>query len=177
MPSISNTARRFDAKAILATLPDLSTLPEFNTWQQLSVTHSEVSNSWFDSVGSLYNYKLGKFDRATHDFTILNQHFIGTYMEAAISEVKKQAIIDGVQIGRIRYMYLQPKTCYTLHTDPEEFRYHIPLVTNSKCFFVNGDVVERMPHVGWLYRFQTSVQHTAVNASNDVRIHLVFDTY
>ncbi len=177
MPSISNTVVRFNAPAILATLPDITLIPDFAKWQQLSVTHSDRSDGWFDSVGSLFNYDLNIFDRFTKDFSILNQHFVGTYMEEVIAKVTSQGVLDGVNIGRVRFMFLQPKTCYTLHIDSEEFRYHIPLVTNGKCFFVNNDIIERMPHAGWLYRFRTTEYHTAVNASNHTRIHLVFDTY
>lgn len=177
MASITATPLHFDASAIRYTIPDVTQLPEFDTWQQLSVTHSQSNAGWFSSVGSLFNYDLNIFDRHTEDFTILNQHFVGTYLEAVIAQVKEQAVFDKVEIGRIRFMYLQPKTCYTLHRDLEEFRYHIPIVTNPKCFFVNADKVERMPMIGRLYRFRTNEQHTAVNASNDVRIHLVFDTY
>jgi hypothetical protein len=177
MPSISTTPIRLHASSILATLPDINRLPDFVNWHQLSVTHSDRSDSWFDSVGSLFNYELNAFDRFTKDFSILNQHFVGTYMEKVINQVNAQAVLDGVNIGRVRFMFLQPKTCYTLHIDPEEFRYHIPLVTNQKCFFVNNDIIERMPHIGWLYRFRTTEYHTAVNASMHTRIHLVFDTY
>ena len=98
-------------------------------------------------------------------------------MEEVIERVREVASQDGVKIGRIRFMYLLPKTCYTLHVDLEEFRYHVPLVSNKRCFFVNADQVERMCGIGQLYRFRTREPHTAVNASTETRIHLVFDTY
>lgn len=177
MPSITATPLHFDATAIKSTIPDVSLLPDFDLVQQLSVTHSQNSDSWFDSTGSLFNYNTNTFERRTEDYTILNQHFAGTYLEAVIAQVQEQAKLDAVEIGRIRFMYLQPKTCYTLHRDIEEFRYHIPIVTNPKCFFVNADKIERMTVIGRLYRFHTRDLHTAVNASMDTRIHLVFDTY
>jgi hypothetical protein len=177
MKSITATPNTFAAQRIKSTIPDITLLPEFQTWQQLSVTHSQTDSGWFSSVGPLFNYDLNVFDRFTHDFAILNQHFHGTYMETVIDAVKAQAVIDNVNIGRIRFMYLQPKTCYTLHRDVEEFRYHIPIDTNPRCFFVNADKIERMVTVGRLYRFKTNEMHTAVNASDQTRIHLVFDTY
>ena len=177
MPSITATTLKFDSQKLIATIPDVKLIPEFADHLQLSVTHSSQASTWFDSVGSLFDYTTKQFTRKTSDYTTLNQHFAGTYMEQVIAQVTEQAQQDGVKIGRIRFMYLLPKTCYTLHIDLEEFRYHIPLVSNKRCFFVNNDVVERMCSMGQLYRFRTKELHTAVNASTETRIHLVFDTY
>jgi aspartyl/asparaginyl beta-hydroxylase (cupin superfamily) len=94
-----------------------------------------------------------------------------------VNAVKEDAEKRGKMIGRIRFMRLKPKTCLTLHRDPDEFRYHIPLETGFNCFFVVGEQIYRMPTLGETYLLDTRDVHTAVNASNHNRIHIVFDTY
>lgn len=175
--SIIALPKKFDTRKIMSCFGNLSSIEGFEELNQLAIMHSTKSDSLFDGCGSLYDFKLRMFTNKTSDFTILNKMFVGTYIETVVDEVNKQAIIDGVNIGRVRILQLNPKTCYSLHQDPEEFRYHIPLITNDKCFFVNNDIIERMPMIGTLYKFRTKEMHTAVNASFEKRIHLVFDTY
>ena len=170
----------FDSILIRRSVPDdIWNSDEFQHQHgQLSVTHSESSDSLFDSIGSTYDRTSKTFNRKSSDYTILNKIFTGTYLESVIDEVKEQASKDGVSIGRVRFLLLKPKTCYSWHWDPDEFRYHIPLRTNEQCLFVSGESVERMPDVGRLYKFDTKEYHTAINGSlNLVRYHLVFDTY
>lgn len=161
---------KFNSEAIRASLPDLPDL-------QIAVTHSKESSAWTDGCGSLWDYEKKAFTRKTSDYLILNSHFAGSYVEKVVEGVREVATGDGVKIGRIRIMRLNAKTCYTLHRDIEEFRYHIPLVTYHGCFFVHGETISRMPEVGRLYRFRTSEFHTAVNATFFDRSHMVFDTY
>lgn len=168
---------KFDEQAIYNCLPNEIHTPEFLKHLQLAITHSVKSNSWYDGVGSLFDYQKGEFIDSTSSFNILNQHFIGTYLEDVIARVKEVAQNDGVDIGRIRLMTLAPRSCYTLHQDPEDFRYHIPLITNKNNFFVVDNIISRMEDVGQLYRFRTKEFHTAVNASRQHRSHLVFDTF
>lgn len=81
-------------------------------------------------------------------------------------------------INRIRFMNMAPITCLSYHIDPEEIRYHIPLITNEDAFFIVDDTVQRMPEVGRLYSLRTNVKHTAINGSrNEDRLHLVFSTH
>lgn len=177
MPAITKLQCKFDANKILACLPNLAEMKEFQDNGQLAIRHSETNDSWYDGCGSLYDYEKRRFVANTADFQILNKAFVGTYIEEVISVVNYHAEIEGVKLGRVRILQLKPKTCYSLHIDPEEFRYHIPLVTNEKCFFVNNDVIEYMNIPGYLYQFKTQEMHTAVNASFKDRIHLVFDTF
>lgn len=175
--SVSIMPQTFDVSRIFDSLPKLSDFIEFKHNGQLSITHSTTDDSWFAGTGSLYNYDTRKFEHSTSDFNIINTKVIGTYLETVIHDVIKQGKTDGVLIGRVRILMLNAKSCYTLHMDPEEFRYHIPLITNNKCFFVSGDNIDRMPLIGRLYKFKTKELHTAVNASFLARLHLVFDTY
>lgn len=175
--SIFPLDKTFDVAAIFASMPGAFIDQKGLMYDQISITHAEGAESWFDSVGSLYDAKQGKYVRQTSDYTVLNQYFTGSYMEEVVNAVKEQAKEEGVKIGRVRLMQLDPKSCYSYHRDPEEFRYHIPLVTNPKCFFVNDMIIEQMPEIGRLYRFRTNDYHTAVNASFEHRVHMLFDTY
>ncbi|MEQ1723161.1 MAG: aspartyl/asparaginyl beta-hydroxylase domain-containing protein [Pseudobdellovibrio sp.] len=150
---------------------------DFKKWKQLSLTSSD-GNSLFDGVGSLYNYEKKEFIAPTEKFNILNNVFVSTEVESLYMFVKNFAMQNyQVNIGRVRLMRLEPKTCLTYHLDLEEFRFHVPLISNEKCFFVVNDLVYRMSDTSTLYKFKTNLLHTAVNASTEIRDHLVFDTY
>lgn len=178
MKSILPTDLVFDAQKLWAVLPHrVMEGKEFKQHQQLGLTHALGRESWFESVGSLYDYQKKEFIKSTADFTVLNKIFVNTYLSEVVESVRELAVKDSVKLGRIRIMHLPPKTCYTLHWDLEEFRYHIPLKTNPKVFFVNDFKIDFMPNEGRLYKFKTKELHTAVNASFEDRYHLVFDTY
>lgn len=106
------------------------------------------------------------------------------YTQHLFPEIKRlenqvyQQSDGGIIINRIRFMNMSPITCLSYHVDPDEFRYHIPLITTEDAFFVVEDEVLRMPELGRLYRLQTNVRHTAINGSMDKnRLHLVFSTH
>jgi len=81
-------------------------------------------------------------------------------------------------VGRARLLTLRSKDCLTLHRDYDNIlRVHVPIVTNSSCFFVNNDTVGRMPDAGRMYLFDSTVLHTAVNASRERRTHLVVNCF
>lgn len=147
------------------------------TYKKMCQISLRKSETWFDGIGSLYDYEQRKFTRGTADFSEPSPKLKGSYLEEVINRVEQQAQLDSVRVGRIRIMKMLPKTCYTLHTDPEEFRYHIPLRTNPGAFFVVDNKVCRMDIPGQLFRFKTNAEHTAVNASTAERIHIVFDTF
>lgn len=154
--------------------------PKFS---QISLTHSGTHTTpqgqFEDGVGSLKDYD---GDRNTEEkFAILNDLLKGSYTERVYKQISKLALPK--RLGRVRYMIMEPKTCYTLHMDADEYRYHIPLITNDKCFFVSEkkpgvfNLPEKMVIPGTLYLFKTNQMHTAVNASFYTRVHLVFSTY
>lgn len=167
---VTKLTQIFNAEDILSCLPNIAAL-------QLAITHSIYNESFEDGIGSLYDVELNMFTKQTAMYTIMNKYFEDTYLEDVIWNVRRQAVTDKVSLGRIRVMTLESNTCYGLHSDTEPFRYHIPLITNDACFFINGDIVSHMPEAGQLYKYSTSDAHTAVNASSCKRVHLVFDTF
>jgi hypothetical protein len=86
------------------------------------------------------------------------------------------SIIEKYNLYRSRIMRLNPNRCYTYHIDKRK-RGHIPLITNDKCFFVfdesDGEIIRRYPADGNYYELNTTIRHTAINGSNEPRIHLV----
>lgn len=175
---VTALSQTFDPKAIMRCLPVEWKQPEFqNTRLQLAITHSQTSTSWFDGIGSTYDAASSSW-RSTGDYTILNSHFHGTYMEEVFNALNAQAAADGTRIGRVRLLLLRPRTCYSWHKDPDEFRYHIPLITFPSCLFLVGDRIHVMPTEGQLYTLRTNEFHSAMNGHKTRnRYHLVFDTW
>lgn len=100
------------------------------------------------------------------DFTVLCSQFKGTVFEEVYNAVK-----DKFNIGRMRLMLMRPKSCLTWHNDFDT-RLHFPITTNIGCRMVIENEVMHMPANTW-WLTNTSVNHTAFNASVETRIHLV----
>lgn len=79
--------------------------------------------------------------------------------------------INKYGLKRTRIMKSNSKTCLTLHNDMTK-RVHIPLITNSQCFMVIDNQVHYL-EPGKIYLTDTTKPHTAVNASNTFRVHIV----
>jgi len=132
--------------------------------------------------GSLYDYEKKKWIAKEQDFDTIISQFKDTYLASVINDVQLYAKQKyNLTIGRSRLMVLRPKSCLTIHTDiGATIRFHVPITTNPDCFFVHNlpePVVSNMPSVGQLYTFDSSVPHTAINASRENRIHLVMVGY
>ena len=82
------------------------------------------------------------------------------------------SIIKEHNLYRVRLMNLKSKICYTYHQDYGK-RFHIPIITNDSCFFVIDDKIKRYPADGNWYIIDTTLKHTAVNASWKDRLHLI----
>lgn len=180
--SVTPLNLQFDHKKLIIDYEEICKIvsPKFG---QICITHSGSKSTpkqqFEDGVGSLLDYDQDM--QSESHFTVLNELLRGTYTERLY-----QSIVDFAKpkmIGRVRYMLIEPKTCYTLHRDLDEHRFHIPLITNSKCFFISENIPghlaapEYMPVEGQVYLFNTEMFHTAVNASKEPRLHIVFSTY
>ena len=82
------------------------------------------------------------------------------------------SILKEHNVYRARLMKLKPRSNYTYHQDYTK-RFHIPLITNDKCFFVIDEKVIRYPADGNYYIIDTTKLHTAINASTEDRIHII----
>ena len=82
------------------------------------------------------------------------------------------SIIEEHHLYRVRLMVLKPKRCYTYHYDLTK-RFHIPIKTNDKCFFIVDKEVVQFPADGNYYILDTTKNHTALNGSMEDRLHLI----
>jgi hypothetical protein len=87
------------------------------------------------------------------------------------------SIIDTYTLHRTRIMNMPRATAYGWHYDLTP-RIHIPITTNSACMFILNDIIYRMPADGSVYWVDTTLEHTAINASREPfsRIHIVGNT-
>lgn len=80
-------------------------------------------------------------------------------------------IMEKYGMKRTRIMKSDSKTCLTIHQDLTK-RIHIPLITNDKCFMAIEDRNYYL-EPGKIYLTNTTLKHTAVNASKSLRVHIV----
>lgn len=76
--------------------------------------------------------------------------------------------------NQMSFRMVMPNKSYAWHVDPQTYNYHIPLITNTQCYFSFLDGDKHLP-AGKLYCVQTNVPHTFVNNSLEMRVHLMFE--
>lgn len=119
----------------------------------------------YDSTGKL---SLRKDKIVETDIVETCDLFKNTYIEEIIKKIKAL----GYNVYRGRFLLSLHKTCLTYHTDASP-RLHIPIYTNNNCMMIVDDTVIRLPF-GNTYIVDTRLPHTALNASKQSRVHLVF---
>lgn len=77
-------------------------------------------------------------------------------------------------IGRVRLLKSKPYTCMNWHIDPIP-RIHYPIQTDEACLMIIEDEVYHLPLERWTFAHTDKGKHTALNASDIDRIHLVAD--
>lgn len=147
------------------------------TSQQIGLTHrpwAEPKNKIYDCIGSLWDEQKQVFIAEEADFSEFFSELKGTYFFEVYKEVCRWSRLG---VGRVRLMRRRPFSCYSMHIDVD-FRYHIALTSNehSYVFFADGDSY-KIPTDGHLYEFRAQRPHTAFNAGDTDRIHLVFGTF
>lgn len=100
------------------------------------------------------------------DFSVLCTQFKGTLFEEAYNELSKR-----YKLGRVRLMKMGLRYCMSWHTDSSP-RLHFPIKTQTGCFMIIENEIKHIPRYEW-WMADTTKSHTALNASNDERIHLV----
>ena len=81
---------------------------------------------------------------------------------------------NNIKPGRIRLMKSAPRTCMNWHKDPIS-RIHYPIQTGIGCFMIIEDETHHLAANKWCFTETGKGKHTAVNASDIDRIHLVVD--
>ena len=69
-------------------------------------------------------------------------------------------------------MWIYPWSCYSVHKDLTP-RIHIPIITNPQNFIVFKYSPMEHLSLGNVYWVDTTQYHTAINGSDDARLHLV----
>lgn len=77
-------------------------------------------------------------------------------------------------VGRVRLLKSKPYTCMNWHIDPIP-RIHYPIQTDEACLMIIEDEVKHLPLERWTFAHTDKGKHTALNASQIDRIHLVAD--
>ena len=134
---------------------------EFESGQQAGLQYRPGNDVWTDAVGKPSSKPDSK-NTWVQD-KVLNEIFKNTVFES---------VIEKYNITRTRFMWLKPFSCYSIHRDLSE-RLHIPLITNPDCYFVFKK--EGLFHLetGKVYFVDTKKEHTAINCSNQWRLHLL----
>lgn len=90
-------------------------------------------------------------------------------------------VVDGVRMGRIMIVNLEPRGEVAPHIDPLDYfamhsRFHVPFKTNTSVVFNNGrgSPDEHMPYKT-LCRLNNRRLHALYNRSDENRIHLIVD--
>lgn len=128
---------------------------ETNHSKQAGLQYRDGEDPWTSAVGKSQGEELR--------YTTLNPFFKDTIFET---------LIEKYNLKRTRLMWVNPKSCYSLHTD-ETPRVHIPLITNPECYFLFNPGTLVHLSAGSVWWVDTRLQHTFLNCSNQSRLHLV----
>jgi hypothetical protein len=128
----------------------------YNKGKQTSLQYKEGDDVWASSTG------ISKGKERTYN--LLNPYFKNSIFEEVIQQYN---------LTRSRLMWINPGSCYTIHTD-ETQRIHIPIFTNEQAFIVfKEESIVNLP-VGHIYLVDTRKEHTAMNCSmKEPRLHFV----
>lgn len=126
--------------------------------RQSGVQYAEFEDPFLSSVGTL------KSTRSETEYNLINPLFQNTIFEE---------IIKQYNLHRSRLMWVDGKSCYSIHKDKSP-RLHIPLITNPDCMFIfpNRLRLDHLP-VGNIYVVNTLLKHSFCNFSDTPRLHFM----
>lgn len=158
-------------------LDQVLTYTEWGVENQIGLTHRDIPKTdiWKDCIGSLYDRE-NEVDLANEaEFTVMNPN-TPIYIQEKLQEL---AVLENINIGRVRLMRLGTKAGLTVHRDTS-VRYHFVLKTNPAAYiaqtFNSGNVAAlcfHMPADGNFYKVDTTKHHFVYNGGREPRIHLV----
>jgi hypothetical protein len=130
---------------------EILTLPKFDT--QIMLQGEYKGCDPFSGTGRIPHTQAEKYTVSLFDLPYIN------------------SLLERYKMYRSRVLILDPKKCYSYHQDPS-FRIHIPVVTNPNSWLLIDEEVYKL-NVGKAYLTNTKLKHTAINADNEKRIHIV----
>jgi hypothetical protein len=123
--------------------------------KQSSIQYKYGEDPWSSGVGTSEGKEL--------EYDQINPIFSGTLFEKIIQEY---------DLKRSRFMWLGPKSCYSMHRD-KTGRLHVPLISNNQCFMIFKKGIIQYLHPGYIYSVDTKNIHTAINGSPEWRLHFI----
>jgi hypothetical protein len=126
--------------------------------QQTGVQYADNEDPFLSAVGKKQK------DRSETEYCLINPLFQNTIFED---------IIKKYNLCRSRLLWMDRKSCYSIHKDPSP-RLHIPLITNSYCMFIFLDKPQliHLP-AGNIYVVNTLKKHSFCNFSDESRLHFM----
>ena len=171
-----------DVEKLRTDISQLLTVASWEPFNQISLKYRPGAiDPWADGLGSLYDRDSDSHLGAESEFTEWNQH-TPEYTRSIINQLSQTLDIE---IGRVRFMLLKPKTGLTIHRD-REVRYHIAIDTNPYSYIsiskqTKTDDEEltscgmnyHIPVNSHWYQVDTRYKHHVYNGGRINRIHLV----
>jgi hypothetical protein len=157
-------------KRIRLSFDPVEVLREFRDIEKRFGEHRQIClTSVVDSDDPLFD-GAGKASRPETDFVIFNREFEGTIFEEIYLSLP-------YRLGRLRFMVVPPRTCYSFHSDTET-RIHLAIKTDVSNFFIVENNPEEcwrfhIPADGGIYEVDTRRRHTFLNTGEEPRVHLV----
>jgi hypothetical protein len=157
---------------MLKTLDNFDVKPLLDCYYSLEKEISWVVSNWSRQTGVQYRNGVVsqtepceslKNGRSEWDYNNLNDLYKNTIIEELIKKYN---------LFRTRLMWVEPKSCYTLHKD-HSGRIHIPIITNPNALFVFRKGFMFNLEAGKIYYTDTRLEHTFANFSEEARLHLV----
>lgn len=144
---------------------------DFSQDKQISLTSPcEMGQDVHVGTGSLFDFTRNQWIKSESEFKYFIALFKPTYFYEIYRKVSERLPFH---LGRMRLMQLAPRTCYSMHQDPQ-LRFHIALQTNPHCYMAfNKEGLFHIPKDGHVYATDTRREHTAMNCSTEPRLHLV----
>ena len=176
MEYINKLSIQIDQKQILDDVEFI--LEQTPLWpnQQISLTSVTGNDDWDCSIGKIADLK-----HKESDVTVINNSIKDRYIGQLIESLAPNYC-------RWRIMNKARRTCYSVHNDGSEhiIRLHIPVITNDQNFLMfytqqplasdtgtDISIKHYNLQVGNAYLMRTNYLHSAVNFSNEDRIHIV----
>jgi hypothetical protein len=123
--------------------------------KQTGLQYKIDEDPWTSAIGKSQGKELA--------YTNLNPFFKDTIFEELINKYR---------LLRTRLMWVGPYACYSMHKD-ETPRIHIPLITNTQCYFLFYPGQLTNLRTGYVWWADTTKHHTFINCSDQHRLHLV----
>jgi hypothetical protein len=160
--------------------------------RQISLSHTPdcpEDERWHQGNGGLFwDHKNPGLKNTEKSFSIINTQLEDSYLHYVCNIMKKK-----FNIGRIRFMVMEPEYTYPVHHDFER-RWHLAIEAPRDSFMYfrlndnyvfDEDLINsvhgvgfHVPDDGFVYEIDTGMNHTAVNCGNFQqkidRVHLVF---